>query len=63
MKLEAEIPERLFNEMRGFIDSKPELDQCRFISSALTSFLFQNGCEDRSILENYLSDVFDDSPS
>tara|TARA_Y100001968_G_C19197954_1_gene638492 strand:- start:32 stop:232 length:201 start_codon:yes stop_codon:yes gene_type:complete len=63
MNLETEIPETLFNEMKGFIDSNPQLNQSIFISAALTNFLFQNGCEDRSVLENYLNDVFDQSPS
>ena len=63
MNLETEIPETLFKEMKSFIETNPESDQFTFISSALTNFLFQNGCEERSVLENYLNDVFEHSPS
>ena len=63
MNLETEIPEILFDEMNNFIESIHELNQYSFLSSALNNFLFQNGCEDREVLKNYLNDVFDQSPS
>ena len=63
MNLETEIPESLYNEMKDYIKENPESDQYRFISCAVTNFLFQNGCEDRSVLESYLNDVFAKSPS
>ncbi len=63
MNFEAEIQEILFQEMKDFIKSKPELDRYNFISSALTNFLYENGCEDRLILERYLNEVFEQSPS
>jgi len=63
VNLETEIPEALFNEMNDFIKSNTASNQYSFISSALTNFLFQNGCEDRCILDTYLKDVFDQSPS
>jgi len=28
------------------------------MSSALAHFLFQNGCEDRAVMERYLDDLF-----
>ena len=63
MNLETEMPEILFLEMKNFIESNPDFDQNSFISSALNNFLYKNGCEDRRVLENYLNDVFDQSPS
>ena len=63
MNIETEMSEILFNEMKDFIASNPESDQYSFIRSALNNFLFQNGCEDRRVIESYLNDVFDQSPS
>ena len=63
MKIETEMPEILFKEMNDFIDSNPESDQYSFIKSALTNFLFKNGCKDRRVTENYLDDVLGNSPS
>ena len=45
MSLETEIPEVLFTEMKDFIESSSDLDRKKFINSALTGFLFQNGCQ------------------
>ena len=45
MSLETEIPEVLFTEMKDFIDSSSDFDRQSFINSALTDFLFQNGCQ------------------
>ena len=63
MNIETEIPEPLFNEMNDFIESNLKLDQTSFIGSALTNFLFENGCEDRTLLDIYLNEIFDKSPS
>tara|TARA_Y100001968_G_scaffold327318_1_gene372087 strand:+ start:8568 stop:8768 length:201 start_codon:yes stop_codon:yes gene_type:complete len=63
VNLETEIPEILFEKMKNFIETRPDLDQYIFITSALNNFLFKNGCEDRRIAENYLKDVFDQSLS
>ena len=63
MNIETEIPEILFKEMNDFIKSNPESDKYSFIKSALNSFLFKNGCEDRRVAENYLDDIFSHSPS
>jgi len=58
MNLESEISESLYIEMKGFIGSNPNWDQCSLMSSALANFLFQNGCEDRVVTERYLNDLF-----
>ena len=63
MKIETEMPEILFKEMNDFIDSNPQSDQYSFNKSALTNFLFKNGCQDRRVAENYLDDVLGNSPS
>ena len=53
MSLETEIPEVLFTEMQDFIESSSELDRKKFINSALTDFLFQNGCQVKQLKESY----------
>ena len=58
VSLEAEIPEVLFNGMREFIQCHPHWDQYRLVSSALASFLFQNGCTDRNVTQHYLNGLF-----
>tara|TARA_B100000700_G_C14852861_1_gene764811 strand:+ start:135 stop:392 length:258 start_codon:yes stop_codon:yes gene_type:complete len=58
VSLEAEIPEALYNGLKTFINSNPDWDQYKIMSSALANFLFQNGCEDRAVTERYLNDLF-----
>ncbi len=58
VSLEAEIPEVLYRGMKDFISSNPKWDQYTLMSSALANFLFQNGCEERTVTEHYLSDLF-----
>jgi len=58
VSLEAEVPEILFKEMKEFIASNPSWDECRLISSALTSFLVQNGCENRELKEKFITYLF-----
>ena len=53
MSLETEIPEVLFKEMKDFIDLNPDFDRKRFINSALTDFLLQNGCQVKNLKEGY----------
>ena len=54
MSLETEIPEVLFTQMKVFIDSNSNFDRQSFINSALTDFLFQNGCQVKHLKESYL---------
>ncbi len=58
VSLEAEIPEVLYRGMKEFICSHPNWDQYAVMTSALANFLFQNGCEDRPVIEKYLNDLF-----
>ena len=58
ISLEAEVPEVLLDGMREFLASHPQWDQMELISSALASFLFQNGCNDRQVSEHYLDGLF-----
>ena len=55
ISLEAEVPEVLFDGMREFLNSHPQWDQYRLISSALAGFLFQNGCSDQGVTQHYLN--------
>tara|TARA_Y100001968_G_scaffold189476_1_gene173657 strand:+ start:616 stop:891 length:276 start_codon:yes stop_codon:yes gene_type:complete len=58
ISLEAEVPEALYIGMKDFISSNEEWDQAKLISSAIANFLFQNGSDDRSVIEKYLNDIF-----
>lgn len=58
VSLEAEVPEALFEGMREFILNHPHWDQYSVITSALAEFLFQNGSNDRSVRDHYLSGLF-----
>jgi hypothetical protein len=56
--LEAEVPEVLFDGMRAFIEAHPHWDQYSVITSALAGFLFQNGCQENSVTQQYLDGLF-----
>ena len=58
ISLEAEVPEALYAGMKDFINGNKNWDQSKLISSAIASFLFQNGSDDRAVAEKYLNDVF-----
>ena len=58
VSFQAELPLPLQEAMAGFIETCPNWDQYRLMSSALANFLFQNGCGDRAVSERYLSDLF-----
>jgi len=58
ISLEAEVPEALYVGMKEFISGNEKWDQSKLISSAIANFLFQNGSDDRSVIEKYLNDIF-----
>ena len=58
ISLEAEVPEALYVGMKDFISTNEKWDQSKLISSAIANFLFQNGSEDRAVIEKYLNDIF-----
>ena len=58
ISLEAEVPEALYVGMNDFISTNEKWDQSKLISSAIANFLFQNGSEDRAVVEKYLNDIF-----
>ena len=58
ISLEAEVPEALYLGMKDFISSNENWDQSMLISSAIANFLFQNGSDDRAVIEKYLNDIF-----
>ena len=63
ISLEAELPEALYFGMKDFISSNDNWDQSKLISSAIANFLFQNGSNDRAVVEKYLNDIFNLSKS
>ena len=58
ISLEAEVPEALYVGMKDFISTNNKWDQSKLISSAIANFLFQNGSDDRAVIEKYLNDIF-----
>ncbi len=58
ISLEAEVPEVLLDGMREYLARHPQMDQMQLISSALASFLFQNGAQDRLVAQHYLDALF-----
>ncbi len=58
ISLEAEVPEALYVGMKDFISGNDKWDQSKLISSAIANFLFQNGSDDRAVIEKYLNDIF-----
>ena len=58
ISLEAEVPEAIYVGMKDFISTNEKWDQSKLISSAIANFLFQNGSDDRAVIEKYLNDIF-----
>jgi len=58
ISLEAEVPEVLLEGMRDFLERHPQWNQMQLISSALASFLHQNGCNDNLVSRHYLDSLF-----
>ena len=58
ISLEAEVPEALYIGMKDFISGNEQWNQSKLISSAIANFLFQNGSDDRAVIEKYLNDIF-----
>ena len=63
VSLETELSETLYNTMKDFVLSNPTWDQYKLINSALATFLVQNGCNDNSVSEIYLNQLFNPSKS
>ena len=56
--LETELSETLYSSMKDFVLSNPTWDQYKLINSALATFLVQNGCNDKSVTEIYINQLF-----
>tara|TARA_Y100001968_G_C19397812_1_gene739316 strand:+ start:1662 stop:1844 length:183 start_codon:yes stop_codon:yes gene_type:complete len=54
MSLETEVPEIVFKEMESFLSTNPRFNKNTLIESALINFLFQNGCKDRFIKDQFM---------
>ena len=63
VSLETELSETLYDSMKDFVLSNPTWDQYKLINSALATFLVQNGCNDDSVSEIYLNQLFTPSKS
>lgn len=65
VSIENQMPLDLFEAMAEFIRIHPQWDQYRLMQAALAGFLFQQGCQDRSVARHYLDGLFrrETSPS
>lgn len=54
----AEIPEELDEMLKSYLESRPDWDQDRVLSAALSLFLMQNGETDRRAARVYLDTLF-----
>jgi hypothetical protein len=53
-----EFPQDLYDAMRSFISAHPRWDQYRLMQASVAGFLFQQGCQDRSVARHYLNGLF-----
>lgn len=58
VSVETELSEKLYLTMKDFVLNNPTWDQYQLINSALATFLVQNGCNDRSVSELYINQLF-----
>ena len=63
VSIENQMPLDLFEAMAEFIRVHPQWDQYRLMQAALAGFLFQHGCQDRSVARHYLDGLFRREPS
>ena len=56
--IETELSETLYSSMKDFVLRNPTWDQYKLINSALATFLVQNGCNDSSVTEIYINQLF-----
>ncbi|MCX5949184.1 MAG: DUF2811 domain-containing protein [Cyanobacteria bacterium] len=63
VSIENQMPLDLFEAMAEFIRVHPQWDQYRLMQAALAGFLFQQGCQDRSVARHYLDGLFHRQPS
>jgi hypothetical protein len=52
--MEAEVPEGLHQGLQTFLEGRPGWDASSLLTSALASFLFQNGWSDPCVAQLYL---------
>ena len=50
VSVENQFPADLFEAMVGFIEQCPQWDQCRPRQSALSGFLFRQGCQEKPLM-------------
>lgn len=55
--MEAEVPEGLHHGLQMFLEHRPGWDASSLLTSALASFLFQNGWSDSCVAQLYLEGI------
>ncbi|MEM9149118.1 MAG: DUF2811 domain-containing protein [Cyanobacteria bacterium P01_F01_bin.3] len=53
------VPDALYEEIGGFLESNLDWNQERFFTAAIALFLLQNGCRSRVVSRFYLNTLFD----
>ncbi len=59
ISLLVEIPEELYESLKGYLETHPTWSQQRVFCAALSLFLMQNGSGDRRVNRIYLDTLFD----
>jgi hypothetical protein len=61
ISLLVEIPETLNDSLAGFLDKRPEWDQDRVLSAAISLFLLQNRLPEKHSHDRYASQIYLDA--
>lgn len=56
--LESEVADVVFSALQRFLATHPGWNQHGLTTSALATFLFQNGCTDACVQQHYLNGLF-----
>jgi hypothetical protein len=63
VSVENQMPADLYEAMGRFISEHPQWDQYRLMQAAIAGFLFQQGCQDQTVVSHYLDGLFRGSSS
>ena len=58
ISFQTEIPKKIQQAMKVYIDKHPNWDQYRLLQAALAGFLIQNGISSRLITRLYIGNMF-----
>ena len=58
ISFQTEIPKKIQQAMKAYIEKHPNWDQYRLLQAALAGFLIQNGISSRLITRLYIGNMF-----